>query len=397
MPSIKNSLKKISLLYAINKYWKATLCNRRYVSLQAYYKKLAARKKIYYREADIPCLVADIFARRNFHPMPVPKGELRILYVGTVAGQDFGGIIQGLRKFGKVTPFTHKSGKYGQYYGSIGKDKRRENGTRLLEMVQEAQKTDPFHLVIGQMWAYSMSPDALQRVRHLGIPVVNISMDDRHAFYGKRINGCWSGTAGLIGAIDLVCTAAKECCLWYLAEGCPAIYLPEASDPELFRPLSEPKQYDVCFVGANYGIRSKIVKAIEKKGVHVTRYGNGWPNGRIDIEKIPGLFARSRIILGVGTIGYCSDFYALKLRDFDGPMSGSLYLTHDNPDLYELFDVGREIVTYRTPDECVDKVLYYLHHLDEALAIGEAGRKKAVREHTWEKRFEKMLKVIGLR
>ncbi|MEW5802920.1 MAG: glycosyltransferase [bacterium] len=358
---------------------------------------MAAGKKISYREADISALAANSFARRCIHLKPLPEEELRILYVGTVAGQDYGGIIQGLRKFGKVVPFQHKTGRYGQYYRNVGKDERRENGNRLLEMVQEDHKKAPFHMVIGQMWAFTMPPDTLQKLRQLGIPVVNISMDDRHAFRCKRMNGNWSGTAGLIGSIDLACTAARECCLWYLVEGCPAIYVPEASDPEIFVHLAEPKHYDVCFVGANYGIRSRIVKTIEKRGVPVTCYGNGWPNGRIAVEKIPELFARSRIILGVGTIGHCSDFYSLKLRDFDGPMSGSLYLTHDNPDLYELYDVSHEIITYRTPEECADKVVYYLRHSDEAKVIGDAGRRRAVREHTWEKRFEKILKVIGLR
>ena len=65
-------------------------------------------------------------------------------------------------------------------------------------------------------------------------------------------------------------------------------------------------------------------------------------------------------MLGVGTIGHCRDFYALKLRDFDAPMAGSLYLTHDNPDLRSLFEVGRELATYRDATDCVEKVRHYL-------------------------------------
>lgn len=276
-----------------------------------------------------------------------------------------------------------------------GKDISQHNGKRLIEIVKNAQKVGPVNVVIGQMWAFSMDSSALQKVRETGIPVVNISMDDRHAFRIKKINGKWTGTSGLIGAIDLACTTAKECCLWYELEGCPAVYLLEASDPEIFKPLSVPKEHDVCFVGANYGVRSKIVKAIEKKNVKVTCYGNGWQNGRIDVKKLPELFAKSRIILGVGTIGYCTDFYALKMRDFDGPMSGSLYITHDNPDLYELYEVGKEIITYKTPEECAQKIRYYLDHPEERKTIARAGRIRAEREHTWELRFKKLLMTIG--
>lgn len=393
---MKNRLKKISFLYAINMRWKAALYKQRYSSLLAYYKKMAAQKGISYCEDDVRDHVALLLAKRNIYLKPVPKGKLKILYVGTIAGQDFGGIIQGLQKFGEVIFFECEPGRYGQHPAVVTKDTAENNGNRLVKMLQDARKKAPIDIVIGQMWASTMAPDALQKVREHGIPVVNIAMDDRHAFRGKWVNGNWSGTAGLIGSIDLACTAAKECCLWYQVEGFPSIYLPEASDPELYKPLPGPKRYDVCFVGANYGIRSKIVKAIEKRGVDVTCYGNGWPNGRIDVERIPKLFSRSRIILGVGTIGHCTDFYALKMRDFDGPMSGGLYVTHDNPDLYNLFEIGKEIVTYHTPEECADKISYYLNHSNECEIIAEAGRKRAVKEHTWERRFEKIFQVIGL-
>lgn len=84
------------------------------------------------------------------------------------------------------------------------------------------------------------------------------------------------------------------------------------------------------------------------------------------------------------------------MGDFDGPMSGSLYLTHDNLDLYDLYEVGKEIVSYRTPEECADKVVYYLNHPDKVESIGKAGRKRALREHTWGKRFEKVLFYLGI-
>jgi len=100
-------------------------------------------------------------------------------------------------------------------------------------------------------------------------------------------------------------------------------------------------------------------------------------------------------VLGIGTIGHCSDFFSLKLRDFEAPLSGSLYLTHDNPDLYELYEVGKEIVTYRTAEDCADKVAYYLAHPEEAHAIARAGMKRALRDHTFDTRFKQLLGILG--
>ncbi|MBW2646233.1 MAG: glycosyltransferase, partial [Deltaproteobacteria bacterium] len=273
------------------------------------------------------------------------------------------------------------------------------NGIRLWEIVQRlnAEENLP-DILIAQTWGSLIDGAVLSKIRDaFGTVIINIAMDDRHQYWGVKINSTWSGTSALIPDIDLSLTAAPECTAWYLKESCPALFFPEASDPDIFHPMPElPKTHDVCFVGACYGIRKKIAKAIEASGVKVAAYGNKWANGRIAIEEVPELFAQSRIILGIGTIGHCTDFYSLKMRDFDVPMSGSLYLTHHNPDLENLFVIGKEIETYRTPKECVEKVVYYLSHPDEAEAIASAGRLRAEKEHTWGKRFSVLFEYLGM-
>jgi hypothetical protein len=148
----------------------------------------------------------------------------------------------------------------------------------------------------------------------------------------------------------------------------------------------------VAFVGGKYGIREKLVKTLQRAGIRVEAYGTGWPNGRIPTELVPHLFARSQVVLGCGTIRTCSDFYALKLRDFDVPMSGSLYLTHDNPDLYSLFEVGKDILTFKTAQELVDKSKAILagHIPLDGLRV----REKFIEHHTWERRFNNLIHVL---
>src|SRR5205085_2826493 len=85
----------------------------------------------------------------------------------------------------------------------------------------------------------------------------------------------------------------------------------------------------------------------------------------------------------------------LKLRDFDGPMSGSLYLTTANPDLHRLFDVGSEMLTYASPRECIRLLKHYLARDDEREAIAAAGRRRAIRDHTWEQRIGEALALLG--
>ncbi|WP_214362260.1 CgeB family protein [Denitromonas iodatirespirans] len=315
----------------------------------------------------------------------------RVFYLGTDEFQDRSGFLQALSRYADVRVFTREDGAYGQNDPRPPEIRIPAITARLLALLEShaAEGWTP-DVLMGQTWASVIDPDVLSVVRQRwGALIINISMDDRHQFVGPKLkNGQYGGVLPLVPHLDLALTAAPECVRWYESQGCPALYFPEASDPEIFRPMpTQPKVHDVSFVGARYGIREKLVTALRGAGIDVHAYGSGWEGGRLPVDAVPALFAQSRIILGVGTIGHCDDFYALKLRDFDAPMSGSCYLTHDNTDLHGLFDVGREIVTYRNIDDCLEKAKYLLAHEDERESIARAGHARAVGEHTWDLRF----------
>ena len=79
---------------------------------------------------------------------------------------------------------------------------------------------------------------------------------------------------------------------------------------------------------------------------------------------------RTRINLGMGGVGYSESLTNLKARDFEIPgTGGGLYLTSYNPDLARHFAIGSEIACYRTREEMVELIRYYLAHSEEASAI----------------------------
>ena len=319
----------------------------------------------------------------------------RVLFVGTDRQQDYSGLIQALQTLAEVTVFEHAEGKHGQKWAGAPSewDSVREHNGLVLKGYLERQ---PFDVIVGQMWAVSMDTRVLARARDRGISVVNISMDDRHSFASPRLtDGGEGGTRGLVPVLSLACTAAAEAVSWYEAEGCRAIYLPEASDPQIFHPIEDRASVDVSFVGARYGVREKLVQALQRAGIRVETYGSGWPAGRIATEDIPRLFARSRIVLGCGTIGHSEDFVALKLRDFDVPMTGAMYITHRNPDLEPLFEKDAEMAMFETIDEMVEKVRRHLSHDEERNRIAAAGRSRALRDHTWVHRMRLILDRVS--
>lgn len=389
LQNIKKRLKNVEWIYAVNAWWKTRQVKKVYSNTLRFY---AAKSPI----ASFDTLIARRLGacRANLNKL---SGDLNIFYLGADELQDRGGTLQSLERFGRLSYFTQADGTYGQYTVGTDEERRAANASRLLELFkilhEEGKAPD---ILIAQTFSSYINPKVFSQIRDVyGTFIVNIAMDDRHQYWGNKVNGVWGGTYGLIPYIDLALTAAPECVDWYLKEGCPAIFFPEASDEEIFHPTPNlPKVHDVSFVGGRYGIREEIVKLLRGAGIQVTIFGSGWGNGRIDIEAVPSLFAQSKIVLGVGTVGHCTNFYALKMRDFDGPMSGSCYITHDNSDLHMLYEVGKEIVTYRTAGECVEKISYYLQHDMEREEIAKAGHRRASREHSWGKRFGELFERV---
>jgi hypothetical protein len=318
--------------------------------------------------------------------------------MGTDEQQDKSGCVQALQRVADVEVFTREDGGWGQNDPANYEVRRVRNTRRLWKLVSElAERSRAPDLMIMQTWGCLVAPELFSSIRSaFGTLIVNIAMDDRHQYWGQRVNGEWDGTFPLIAHLDLTLTAAPEAVGWYRKEGGAALFFPEASDPDIFHPMPElPKTHGVSFVGSRYGIREKVVTALLAAGIPVTTYGSGWESGRIATEDVPKLFAQSKIVLGVSAIGHCPDFVGLKLRDFDAPMSGSCYLTQHNDDLCGLYATGREIDTYRSVAECVDRVRYLLSHDVDREAMAAAGRARAARDHTWDVRLRSLWRHLG--
>lgn len=387
MAVVKARLRKLAWLYRVNAILKCWQTKRNY---HATLKRYAG---MIWHTSGVPLASLRQAEWREGHRRP------RVFFMGTDEQQDKSGFVQALERIADVEVFTREDGAWGQNDPAVYEVRRKRNTQRLWALVSElsARGWRP-DLLLTQTWGCLVEPEMFSRIRKgFGTLIVNISMDDRHQYWGRRVNGEWDGTFPLIPHLDLTLTAAPEAVDWYRKEGVAALFFPEASDPAIFHPMPElPKIHDVSFVGSRYGIREKVVTALREAGIQVTAYGCGWDNGRIATEDVPRLFAQSKIVLGVSAIGHCPDFVGLKLRDFDAPMSGSCYLTQDNADLRNLYDVGQEIITYRTTKQCVAQARRLLLNDVEREAIAHAGRSRALAAHTWDQRFATLLETLKI-
>jgi spore maturation protein CgeB len=404
MMNWKEIAKKWPLLYWINAKLKCFYLKRDLARLSSEYQKKVTNYRISYSAGQAVTTFKSRHKLKNPNFVPVRAGSLKIFWVGANRNQDESGFIQALKRLGKVNVFYNIKGLYGSWGGDAKsynsnsfEETRKANDESLLNQVLLAHAEGCIDVLIGQMWAHRFSKEALVEVQSLGIPIINISMDDRLPENWLKKGDVRLGSVGLSDGVDLVLTTSAETCLWYSVEKCPAIFWPLASSPEIFSPTKSMfRDIDVLFIGNKYGARGKIIQYIRKCGVNVSCYGRGWSNGYVNAAQMAHLSKRARIILGIGLVGHCQDIYTLKLRDFDALMSGALYLTHRNPDLCKLFLEGEEIEYYRTPEEAFKKIRFYLDHPANLKRVAMNGHEKSLSHHTWYKRLSETFEKIGL-
>ncbi|MEZ8653414.1 glycosyltransferase [Vibrio splendidus] len=373
--SLKNAIKSNSLTKAI------------YLKVQSFLILLQYKLIVrYYKNKTPTCnrsLTCDVESKK-----PV------VFYFGGDELQDKSGFLQALSTVSDVTYFTKEDNSYGSYsFGILNKNKNvSKNRKRLLELLDKMETTPD--ILLMQTWEWRIGLETLQQVKKLypKLKIVNIAMDDRHSYWIYGMKNL--GSAGLIPALDAVFTTSSEAVEWYKKEGVNAFFYPLASEPLIFHPINIPKIHDVGFVGAKYGIREVIVEKLIDKGINVKAYGNGWESGRLPIDDTNKFYNQCRIVLGVGTILGCNDFTSMKLRDFDVPMSGSVYLTNYNQDTAEIFAEESEICFYRNVDECVAVVSELLSNERKLHQIRENTLLKAL-ENTYIHRVKELLKNVG--
>jgi glycosyltransferase involved in cell wall biosynthesis len=87
--------------------------------------------------------------------------------------------------------------------------------------------------------------------------------------------------------------------------------------------------------------------------------------------------------------------HANNMRLYEATGVGALLVTDEGSNLAELFEPGREVVTYRDEDELVERISYFLAHEDEAEAIGQAGKARTLRDHSYATRMRELVEILS--
>jgi spore maturation protein CgeB len=324
------------------------------------------------------------------------KGSLKILAIYHHYNWENESLLPALKKFGLVRyydwveKFDHRNQK--KWLRSVKAKMNRD----LIERIKRHTEEETIDVIFSYLTGEIVFPETVQKLSLLGVPMVNICLNDKEAFIGKIRQGQAMGSRDICRYFDLSWTSTIDALEKYFVEGARPIYLPEGANPEIHKPYDLLKTIDVSFVGQCYGRRPEIIEKLRSHGIAVEAYGYGWPNGPLPIDEMVRTYSRSKINLGFGEIDGYNKTYCLKGRDFEIPISGGLYLTQYHPELEACYDLGKEIVVYDNLDDMVKKIQFFLAHPNEAERIRKSGLQRSRAEHTWEMRFEKIFNLMGL-
>ncbi|RPH82019.1 MAG: glycosyltransferase family 1 protein [Nitrospiraceae bacterium] len=86
--------------------------------------------------------------------------------------------------------------------------------------------------------------------------------------------------------------------------------------------------------------------------------------------------------------------YANNMRLFESTGTGTLLITDWKDNLHEMFEPEKEVVTYRSPEECAEKIRHYLTHEAERQIIASAGQARTLRDHTYQHRLQEFADLV---
>ncbi|OGF34305.1 hypothetical protein A2482_00745 [Candidatus Falkowbacteria bacterium RIFOXYC2_FULL_48_21] len=383
--SIKETLKKISLINDLNAAFKAR-CQERLARIELqHYWGMAERAGIKILDkTQIAVALRARFAARGISVTAKPVGQLNLYFVCGINNWE-AALPIALCKFGTVHLFDWRAQGFDLQDKQHQKERAALNRALLIDL-RQAHKQHRIDLLIGYFTDKVILPETLMEISRLGIPLCNFDLDDKLWFKNVK---------NLVSAIDLNLTNAPECLVKYFACGGLAMFWPEAADPEIHKAYDVPFKYDVSFVGKKYGYRPKFIERLRQRGIMIKTFGEGWGGERLTNDAVIKLYSESRINLGFGGVGHSHQVFCLKGRDFEVPMSSGLYLTQDNPELALVYKIGEEILTYHDATDCANIIQHYLNHPEDAAKVRNAGYERAFREHKWEDRFRDLFCLMG--
>lgn len=318
----------------------------------------------------------------------------------------------------------------------------------LIRVLKLEHSKKPFDLFFSYMTDNDIDTDAVKLLKKNGIPMLNFSCNNIHQFHlVEKISPLF----------DANLHSEKDAGTKFKGIGAEAVWFPMAANQNYYFPQKMSFRYDVTFIGAAYAKRSNYIWHLLNNEVDIKCFGPNWkinpPKENLkkahkeikrvinlirlvyvldqgkrysissavnyyDLQSLirknfPGnlnyplkdsevisVYNQTRINLGFlevyseGPSQTAVLTHHLHLREFEVPMSRGLYLTNYSDELREFYEPDKEIIVFHNEHDLTDKIKYYLAHETEAETIRENGYQRALKCHTYQKRFKDLFEQM---
>lgn len=189
----------------------------------------------------------------------------------------------------------------------------------------------------------------------------------------------------------------------------PVHYLPECFNPERHwlpeDKIGQDPQYqcDITTAGNQHSWRVACYKHLADYNVKL--WGNPaplWMNagavakmhqgrGVYNHDKVKAFRGASIVINNL----HYGEIWGLNVRAFEAAGAGAFQMVDWRPGLGQLFEDGKELITFTSVADLKNKVDYWLPREDERRAIGLAGMRRAHTDHTYTLRLQLLLDTLA--
>lgn len=230
------------------------------------------------------------------------------------------------------------------------------------------------------------------------------------------------GALSFAGDYDYVFTVESGAIDVYRGLGYKNVFhLPLAAFPGVHadRPVASQFESDVCFIGSGFYNRIEFFDGLADyfidSGLQVRIIGQWWDSLRsftklrksildrlVYAADAAKYYAGAKINLNLhrasdAAANYQGNAYNITARSpnnrtFEIAACGGFQLVDNaRSELNKYFEIGKEVDTFSSPDELIEKIEYYLNHEEKRKEMARRARERCLKEHTFHERLEFVL------
>lgn len=178
-------------------------------------------------------------------------------------------------------------------------------------------------------------------------------------------------------------------------------FLPQATEPEWGIRMN--KVYDVSFIGTYNPWREEYLSVLKRFNLNIwgdkrwyrSALVNCTRGGRVSLKEMKKIIKQTKINLNI-FFDNKTIIEGVSLRPYEITGSGGFLLSQFVKGYKDIFIEDREMVSFKSPKEMVEKVRFYLNDDKNREMIAEQGYRRTLQEHTYTYRIMQLLKIIGM-